>query len=93
MEDFKPMIKMDINKMVEIAIDSAGKAKSLMAYCDYIAHIISGKLQSHDSERLLEIVGRPRLDLNESGSFKSTKKTINVQDVYGKKYRITVEEA
>jgi hypothetical protein len=34
MEDFKPMIKMDINKMVEIAIDSAGKAKSLMAYCD-----------------------------------------------------------
>ena len=85
MEDFKAMAKM--------AVESAVQAKSLMAYCDYIAHIISGKLKSHDSERLLEIVGRPRLDLTESGSFKSTKKTINVQDVYGKKYRITVEEA
>jgi hypothetical protein len=33
-----------------------------------------------------------KYDLSPEGSFQSTKKTIEVEDRYGKKYRITVEE-
>ena len=84
MEDFEPMIKM--------AVNSAVHAQSLMAYCDYIAHIISGKLRSHDSEGLLQIVGRPKYDMSPDGKILSAKKTITVHDVFGKEYRITVEE-
>jgi hypothetical protein len=85
MEDFKAMAKM--------AVESAVQAKSLMAYCDYIAHIISGKLKSHDSESLLGVVTSPKYDVTPDGKFASTKKTIMVHDRYGKQYRITVEEA
>jgi hypothetical protein len=84
MEDFKAMAKM--------AVESAVQAKSLMAYCDYIAHIISGKLKSHDSENLLGVVTSPKYDVTPDGKFASTKKTIMVHDRYGKQYRITVEE-
>ena len=85
MEDFKAMAKM--------AVESAVQAKSLMAYCDYIAHIISGKLKTHDSESLLSVVTSPKYDVTPEGKFASTKKTIMVHDVNGKQYRITVEEA
>jgi|TARA_R110002126_G_scaffold214_2_gene1063 hypothetical protein len=84
MEDFKPMVKM--------AVESANKARSLLAYCDYIAHIISGKLRSHDSEGLLQIVGLPKYDVTPDGKLVSATKTIRVHDVFGKEYRITVEE-
>ena len=65
-----------------------------LAYCDYIAHIISTNLKAVDttSEKLLASVGRPQYDVSETGSFRSTKKTIEVEDRYGKKYRVTVEE-
>lgn len=67
--------------------------KSYVAYCDYIASTISKELKANDHERLLASVGRPQLDLSPEGSFRSTKKTIKVEDRFGKKYRITVEEA
>ena len=70
----------------------AQPAFAKLAYCDYIAHTISKELKANDSERLLASVSRPRYDLSETGSFRSTKKTIEVEDRYGKKYRITVEE-
>ena len=85
MEDFKAMAKM--------VIETTAKAHTLMAYCDYIAHIISGKLKTHDSESLLSVVTSPKYDVMPDGKFASTKKTIMVQDRYGKQYRITVEEA
>ena len=66
--------------------------KSYTAYCDYIAHLIVGNLKANDSEKLLASVGRPQLDLSPEGSFRSTKKTIDVEDRFGKKYRVTVEE-
>ena len=62
------------------------------AYCDYIAHLIVGNLKANDTEKLLASVGRPQLDLSPEGSFRSTKKTIDVEDRFGKKYRVTVEE-
>jgi len=66
--------------------------KSYVAYCDYIAHNIVGNLKANDTERLLASVSRPKYDLTESGGFASTKKTIEVEDLNGRKYRVTVEE-
>lgn len=66
--------------------------KSYVVYCDYIAHTISKELKANDTERLLSSVSRPQYDLTESGGFASTKKTIEVEDRFGTKYRVTVEE-
>ena len=63
------------------------------AYCDYIAATVAGNLKANDMEKLLSSVSRPQQDLSPTGSFRSTKKTIDVEDRNGKKYRITVEEA
>jgi hypothetical protein len=41
---------------------------------------------------MLSSVGRTQIDLDENGVFKSTKKTIRVEDVYGKVYQVTIEE-
>ena len=66
--------------------------KSYLVYCDYIANVISKELKVNDTERLLASISRPKYDLTESGGFASTKKTIEVEDRNGTKYRITVEE-
>lgn len=66
--------------------------KSYIAYCDYIAHTISKELKANDAEKLLSSVSRPQYDLTPEGGFKSTKKTIMVEDRFGKQYRVTVEE-
>ena len=66
--------------------------KSYVVYCDYIAHTIVNNLKANDTERLLSSVSRPQYDLTESGAFASTKKTIEVEDRNGRKYRVTVEE-
>lgn len=66
--------------------------KSYVAYCDYIAHTIVGNLKANDTEKLISSVGRPQYDLTPTGGFRSTKKTIEVEDRFGRKYRVTVEE-
>jgi hypothetical protein len=66
--------------------------KSYLVYCDYIANVISKELKVNDTECLLASVSRSKYDLTESGGFASTKKTIEVEDRNGTKYRITVEE-
>jgi hypothetical protein len=63
-----------------------------LVYCDYIANVISKELKVNDTERLIASVSRPKYDVTESGAFASTKKTIDVEDRFGKKYRVTVEE-
>jgi len=98
-ETFKEMKELyadnDFSTVAKMVVDSAVKTASMVAYCDYIAHLIQESLKVEDSnnERLLASVGRMKLDLTETGSFKSTKKTIEVEDRHGKKYKITVEEA
>ena len=86
-EDFKPMIKM--------AVEGATKAQSLIAYCDYIAHLIKTNLKYEDmkDQSMLSSVGKVNWDMTPEGAFASTKKTIMVEDRNGKQYRITVEEA
>jgi hypothetical protein len=65
----------------------------MLAYCDYIAHLISGHIRHFDVENILFNVGRPQLDLDVDGVFVSTKKTITVTDKNNKTYKITIEEA
>lgn len=64
----------------------------MLAYCDYIAHLISGHIKHHDASGLLWQVGTPRYDLDSGGALNSTSKTIEIVDLNGKKYRVTVEE-
>ena len=49
-------------------------------------------LKANDTEKLLSSVSRPQYDLTDTGAFASTKKTIEVEDRNGRKYRVTVEE-
>jgi len=66
--------------------------KSYVVYCDYIAHTIVSNLKANDTEKLLSSVSRPKYDLTPEGGFASTKKVIEVEDRFGTKYRVTVEE-
>lgn len=68
--------------------------KPVLTFCDYIAFLISTDLKYFDSkqEKLLASVGVINGDFDKNGKFLSTKKTINVEDRYGKNYRITIEE-
>jgi len=63
-----------------------------LAYCDYIATVIQHSLLNKDSEHLLDQVGKIQFDLGEFGEFCSTTKTIDVIDMQGKQYRVTVQE-
>ena len=85
----------EFKKMVDVINVAFRDAKSMMAYSDYIAELISKEMKSEDDKymRLLSSVSRPLYDLGPQGQFQSTKKVINVEDRYGKKYTITVEEA
>ena len=77
---------------MSIVTEDAIRAQSLLAYCDYIAYTIAGNLKACDTDKLLASVGKPRLDLAPEGYLQSTKKTIEVTDRNGRRYRITVEE-
>lgn len=65
-----------------------------LAYCDYIAHLISTELKKIDTEsqKLIGSVGRVQFDLGFHDEFLSTTKTIDVEDRFGKQYRITIQE-
>jgi len=63
-----------------------------LAYCDYIAFIIRENLMALDKRRLIDEVGRVQFDIGMGDEFTSTTKTIDVLDMQGKQYRITVQE-
>ena len=64
----------------------------MLAYCDYIAHLIHNYIKPHDTQGLLWNVGYPRYDLDKGGALNSTRKTLEITDVNGKKYKVTIEE-
>jgi len=68
----------------------------MIAYCDFIADRVKSGLENviHDSLQPVKLksVSKVEWDLNNAGSFLSTKKTMHVWDAYGKEYRIIVEE-
>jgi len=84
----------EFRTMAELA-KSLTQAKPSLSYCDYVAALIATGLKALDTEenKLLSSVGRPRFDLHPDGYLQSTTKRIEVEDRYGKRYLITVEEA
>jgi hypothetical protein len=71
--------------------DAVARKPIFPAYCDYLAHLISGNLKSNDTERLLSSVGKPEWDLDDGGALRSTLKKIRVQDRNGRTYTITIQ--
>lgn len=63
----------------------------MIAYCDYIAHLI-GQIRHFDTQGIAADIGSPKYDLDADGALASTRKTILVTDLNGKMYQITVEE-
>jgi hypothetical protein len=65
-----------------------------LAYCDYIAWLISTELKTLDTagQKLLSSVGTVQFDLGHFDEFVSTTKTIDIEDRFGKQYRITIQE-
>ena len=59
-------------------------------YCDYIGDVTNKALKTNTSD-LVHKVGGVEFDLNEDGSFRSTKNN-SVVDINGKKYKVTIEE-
>lgn len=65
----------------------------MLAYCDKIADTIRKSLLKYDPDNIIGLVDRVKMDLHPTeGYFVSTKKTIDVTDMNGKFYRVTVEE-
>jgi hypothetical protein len=64
----------------------------ILAYCDYLAHIIQKNIKKQDMEGIIDSVGSVNFDLNPDGSYRSPKKTISVVDKHGTAYTITIEE-
>jgi hypothetical protein len=69
----------------------------MLAYCDYIADRIFRALSLDVRENKIytkiATVGSVKMDLHPvEGYFMSTKKTLEVIDNNGKKYKVTVEE-
>lgn len=71
-----------------------------LAYCDYIAyqiqrhlkHLCNYTYEKQTEPNFLSEVSGVNMDLNENGTWKSTKKSVTVSDFNGKKYLVTVEE-
>ena len=65
----------------------------MLAYCDKIADTIRKSLLKYDPDDIIGLVYPIKMDLHPTeGYFVSTKKTIDVTDMNGKFYRVTVEE-
>ena len=62
-----------------------------LAYCDYIATVIQTNLLENDLLHHLDTVGRVKFVVDQHEKFITTK-TVDVLDVQGKAYRITVQE-
>ena len=66
-----------------------------MKYCDGIAAICRSAIREWidgEFKNAIQSVGPIKYDLHEDGYLLSTTKTISVEDVYGQKYKITIEE-
>ena len=65
----------------------------MLAYCDKIADIVRKALLKYDADEIVGLVGPIKMDLHPTeGYFVSTKKTMNVFDMSGKEYMVTIEE-
>ena len=63
-----------------------------LSYYDYISNSVHKSLMQFDQENLCDQVGRIKMDLDLDGIFQSTVKTIDIVDMQGKAYRVTIQE-
>ena len=66
-----------------------------LSYCDYIAHTVlkpALETDAKDDGGTLSGVGRINMDLAKEGWMQTTKRTIEVTDVNGREYRVTIED-
>ena len=69
------------------------QAKSAMVYCDKFAQVIQDAINRPDPDGIIAGCGKIHWDLHpEDGYLVSTKKTIHAADMFGRHYKITVEE-
>lgn len=61
-------------------------------HCDYIAFLIRENLMALDKRNLIDEVGKVQYDLGWDNELQTTVKTIDVLDMQGKQYRITIQE-
>lgn len=66
-----------------------------LVYCDYVADRIAMTLKQFDhANPLIFSVGHVKSDLHPDGGYLlTTKKTVEITDRNGRRYKITVEEA
>jgi hypothetical protein len=64
----------------------------MLSYCDYISAAIKIALLDDQHSKLIEKVGPIQWDLAPAGYLVSTKKTIELQDRFGKKYTIVITD-
>jgi hypothetical protein len=65
-----------------------------LVYCDYIAEVIKQAINKDlgRHESLISGCGKVRYDTDTKGAFASTTKFINVSDINGRLYEITIKE-
>jgi hypothetical protein len=65
-----------------------------LVYCDYIAEVIKQAINKDIGrhESLIAGCGGVRYDTDTKGAFASTTKFINVSDINGRLYEITIKE-
>ena len=69
------------------------QAKSAMSYCDKFAQVIKDAINAPDPDGIIAGCGKIQWDLDPTdGYLVSTKKTIYAADMFGRHYKITVEE-
>jgi hypothetical protein len=64
----------------------------MIAYCDKIADVVRKALLKYDPDGIIGLIDPIKMDLDANGVFVSTKKTIEMCDMNGKTYMITIEE-
>ena len=66
-----------------------------LSYCDYIAHTIikpALDVDKNSNQGQISVVGKVKMDLHKRGYMLSTAKRIEVVDVNGRKYMVTIED-
>ena len=63
-----------------------------LAYCDKITDVVRKALLKYDPDNIIGLIQPIQWDLDKNGAFMSTKKTIEMCDMNGKEYVITIAE-
>lgn len=93
-QDLHHQQQLEQQQIEEQINDLVLQAKSAMVYCDKFAAAIKDALNRYDPDGIIAGCGRVHWDLDkDNGYLVSTKKTMFAADMFGRRYKITVEEA